>query len=276
MRKKYLCILIISIILIVEIGGNEQSYLGIFSNTKYAEEPIFAYKANVIPTINGKITPSEWNDTKIYEYIRKSGNRTYYIECGVKYSDEWLYIFYSIKSDNSLMGGLNIDTQPINNRSLTVYHTIVLLMGGGNAYLGEYYIAPNYTGRDVVKIDPTHPLPNIYSGFYTNHNSHNEIMYEIKLHRSYLNLSYRYAPFNIEFVDYPFASLTGVLISIGPPCTASPGIVLLPISYSPNNEAHREICSMDTLLYITSFMFGFAVGGVCWYVIFRKYKGIKK
>jgi len=264
----------LNVIVIVLIIGTIFFPLSSSSYTEYAEEPLFAYKAKTIPNLDGKISPGEWDDTKIYHYLRHMHHSNYSIRCALKYDKEWLYILYTITVEKELACGrvLLIDTQPVDSENLTVYYPIAVVPSFGKAYMAEYKIAPNYDGRPIYRIkNMSKPLRNISFANYFNITEREEPpyegIYEIVMSISYLNISYRFAPFNIEYCEshayYP--------IPIGPLFTAKPGIVFIDAYYS--KEKINE--SMDLYLYSAFFISGFIVGSICSYIYFKKYRGGK-
>ena len=64
-----------------------------------------AYRASVVPTIDGKISPGEWGDAEPYQYswrnetaIRETGDLSATV-C-MKYDTQWMYILFVINDDD--------------------------------------------------------------------------------------------------------------------------------------------------------------------------------
>ena len=188
------------------------------STEAYAEDlgPLKAYKLQTVPKLDGHISEGEWNDTEVYEYTRNNTaimNGSIKLQCALKHDDRWLYILFRVMDDEP--GGI-VDILIMPKDETLICEKAIVIYPNGTVRNG-------ILAKTGIVIDPSSP-PNIeVNSTYSN----NEYTFEIKLDKSYLNLTHDYAPFNIEYTDDSPAPLYGPnTVSVGDSRYARPGLLL--------------------------------------------------
>ena len=210
--------------------------------TESEQRPLVAYKARIIPEIDGIMSPGEWNDTDTYEYIRDNPDimdGPIKLQCALKYDDEWLYVLFKVNDDDYYAEPptdddmVDILTEPIKEDGYTDKAFVVLHNGTKdiikNAMLAKSAIVTNWSSSSEGEANST------YS------NESKEYTFEIKISLLYLQINHTYAPFNIEFTEMFYGIST---VSIGDSRYTRPGIVLSPSYYMGTKDETSNVMKM--------------------------------
>jgi|GEM_PF-2284038 len=247
--------IIITIIVLVSIFPISAGTDNLIYENYSSPHPLKAYPARVIPHIDGKISPGEWNDTAVYRFIRyfRDGymgpQQESIVELALKYDSDNMYIFFKI-DDEKDEGGI-YGTDPLLMKGMDV---VTLILGSADSVpptdvigvlINYTDLAKNLTagGRPDVAALFNNSLKNATLGswdvsVYLNSSvdgsalstyDNGSYVFEISLSLSYFNISENYAPFNIQFSDR--GDLSMGTASIGTIGSNTPGIVFSSLYY---------------------------------------------
>ncbi len=109
--------------------------------TEIGSTAFTAYRASVVPTIDGKISPGEWGDAEPYYYHFDEGNNVYYIRTDgnlsgtlcLKHDSQWLYFLFVINDDED---DISIYNYGLSDSLHISSEKILILSSNGSAFLG--------------------------------------------------------------------------------------------------------------------------------------------
>ncbi len=208
-----------------------------------------AYRASVVPTIDGKISPGEWGDAESYLYQWPTGGE------GAPITDGVLSLNVSLKHDESnlyILFTIN-DNETDEGDSLDIFTVIPPEIEG----VGVLVLYPNNTGfegyltKSGVWAPPRSPeIDGVVSSTYVN----GVYTFEVRLNLTHYFSLYENnsAPFNIGYTDgNPEAgtlTMQEQTVSVGVWGSTEPGIILSEHVYKESSETHPPAWPHSTLM----------------------------
>ena len=161
----------------------------ILSSLSVKGEDMFlvAYSARITPDIDGIRSPGEWNDTNTHEYIRNNSTTQLKLSCALKHDSNWLYVWIKVAGDNDPNGFVIIHTSLRNQVYLMIY---IVVLPNGTVKLCSLI-------RQGVVIDWNSSVDAVANATYSNITLTH--LTEIKINKSYLNISNGYVLFDIGY-----------------------------------------------------------------------------
>jgi len=241
--------------------------------------PLKAYPARVIPQIDGKISPGEWNDTLVYRCIKNFTDgwdgpyQESPVRVALKYDSDTMYILFTIndeKDEGNLYGNYGDQGSPYLGGMDIV--TLILDYTDGLPGGDAIGILMNYTDLSKNLTQEGYPseivnllnesvksatLGMTYVTVYLNSSvngsasstyDNGSYVFEISLSLSNFNITDDFAPFSIIFSDkgtYTISSSAG----FGGMRSGAPGVVFSPLYYAIPmlNLSHNPHLSNVTL-----------------------------
>jgi hypothetical protein len=148
---------------------------------------LVAYSARITPDIDGIRSPGEWNDTNTHEYIRNNSTTQLKLSCALKHDSNWLYVWIKVAGDNDPNGFVIIHTSLRNQVYLMIY---IVVLPNGTVKLCSLI-------RQGVVIDWNSSVDAVANATYSNITLTH--LTEIKINKSYLNISNGYVLFDIGY-----------------------------------------------------------------------------
>ncbi len=223
--------------------------------------PLTAYKTQKVPKIDGIISPGEWNDTLIYEYVRNNTaimNGRIKLQCALKYDEKWLYILFKVNDDDfhseppTDTDVVSILTKPVDESGRADKAFLVLHNDSTdiikNATMARTGFFINWSSSPIGEANST------YS------NKSKEYTFEIKISVLYLQTNNSYVPFNIEFTErlWLYGPAT---VSVGDSRYTRPGLILSSSYYTgvEKDELQREKTPEDMKVVMERVLIGVSI-----------------
>ncbi len=258
---KIYALIIIAIIISVPLVSPSAGTDNLVYENYSSPHPLKAYPARVIPHIDGKISPGEWNDTVVYRCIKNFTDgwdgpyQESPVRVALKYDSDTMYILFTIndeKDEGNLYGNYGNPGSPYLGGMDIV--TLILDNTDGLAGGDAIGILMNYTDLSKNLTQEGYPseivnllnksvknatLGMTYVTVYLNSSvngsasstyDNGSYVFEISLSLSCFNITDGVAPFNIGFSDK--GTYTGLATaSIGSTRYGTPGVVFSPLYY---------------------------------------------
>lgn len=217
--------------------------------------PLVAYNARVTPTIDGIMSPQEWNDTVLYTYTRyNSGisDAPIKLQCALKHNNQYLFMLFNLNVREPI-GEVSILTFPRDNMSFEAEKALVIYSNGTTTYarLDKTGIVPQWS---------TIPSTSACTSYL-----HGEYTVEIQINKSFFNTTNNYSLFNIEYTTWFYGPDT---IAIGDVRHVRPGFVFTSRNYVPVDDTGQNLWYwLPTLLTVV-----IVPAGILLYFLHRKRK----
>jgi len=218
MRYDFLSIAVIFLVLVTAFSPSIHAS-GPASENEYDNGRLIAYRARVIPHIDGIVSPHEWTDAKPYLYEWENGGPGMPISSGMlslsfclKHDKSRLYLLFTI-NDN--------DTDAYDSLDIFLEDFVLVLYPNGTGYEGHLSKSGVGAFPGASKIDGR--VSSTYlNGVYT---------FEVSLSLiHYFNLTENNtAQFNIGYTDgnpEPCCVMEDATVAVGAWGTTEPGIVI--------------------------------------------------